>query len=69
MHRKSFAKTHSTNIVESVGHSWNPALFVDISWKGGPVGKLIETKSEKPSQIFVKPSQIFVEGFFGRGER
>ena len=33
VHRKSFANTCSTNIVEGAGHSWNPGLFVDVSWK------------------------------------
>ena len=51
VHRKSFAQTCSTNIVEGAGHSWNPGLFVDVSWNGA-VGKL--TKSQKPSQNFVE---------------
>ena len=54
VHRKSFANTYSTNIVEGAGHSWNPGLFVDVSWNGGPVGKLTATKSQKPSYNFVE---------------
>ena len=54
VHRKSFANTYSTNIAEGAGHSWNPGLFVDVSWNGGPVGKLTATKSQKTSQNFVE---------------
>ena len=35
VHRKSFANNNSTNIVKGPGHSWNPGLFVDVSWNGG----------------------------------
>ena len=47
VHRKSFAKSYATNIAEGAGHSWNPGLFVDVSWNG-PVGKLTATKYKKP---------------------
>ena len=46
VHRKSFANTYSTNIMDGAGHSWNPGLFVDVLWNGGPVGKLTATKSQ-----------------------
>ena len=39
---KSFAKAYSTNIVEGTEHSWNPGLVVDVSWNGGPIGKLMQ---------------------------
>ena len=39
VHRKSF--------VEGLGHSCNPGLFVDISWNGGPVGKLLVWKTNR----------------------
>ena len=54
VHRKGFATTCSTNVVEGAGHSQNPRLFVDSSWNGGPVGELTATKSQKPSQNFVE---------------
>ena len=53
MHRKSVAKTYSTNIAEGPGHAWNPRQFVDVTWNGGPVGKLT-TKTQKPSQNLVE---------------
>ena len=43
-HRKGFAKTSSTKIVEGVGRSYNPRLFTDTPWNGGPVGELTATK-------------------------
>ena len=49
---------YSTNFLEGPRHSWNPGLFVDVSWSGGPVGKLSVTKAQQPSQNFV-------EGIFG----
>ena len=40
----SFAKTYFTNVVEGRRHSFNPGLFVDVMWNGGPVGNLTATK-------------------------
>ena len=45
---------YSSNIVEGAGHSWNPGLFVDVSWNGRPVKTLTATKSQEPWQNFVK---------------
>ena len=58
MHRKGIAKIYSTNFVEGPGHSWNPGLFVDVSWNGRPVGKLLNVTNTQ------KPLQNFVEGIF-----
>ena len=41
--------------MEGPGHLWNPGLFVDVLWNGGPVGKLIYvTNTQKPLQNFVQ---------------
>ena len=55
MHRKGFAKTYSTNVVEGAGHSQNPRLFVDSSWNANLRQAASAYKHIGPQLLSAKP--------------
>ena len=56
MHRKGFAKTYSTNFVESLGHSWC-LVFGAIRGRfenGWPVGNFLTVANNENPETFAE---------------